>query len=210
LIIKLIAKQEYLHFLVLHVMEGADFELSALSILYPMMSRVINAERVRNDVLQDVINNIRETYNEENDEIRVLDLSAVDKLETVTFDSETKDTCLNTECPIGLVSFNHGDCLVKLDCGHLFTQMHIKYWLTEKRAQCPVCRHVIEGGQIKNPRLSESQIEDIARNWINTRLLLEAMNVLVDEENVSSNRYDLQSAILQTMRIRQPNTRQDN
>ena len=42
----------------------------------------------------------------------------------------------------------------------------------------------------------------MARNWINTRILLEAMSVLSSEESATSQMVDLHDSILQTMRLR--------
>lgn len=185
-------------------MEERDFELSAFSILYPMMSRIVNMERVRNDVLSDVMNSIRSTLeeSEESDAILVLDNEGIDKLEITRYDIDVSNNYVSNECPISLQTFMQGDEIIKLSCGHIFLSKPLTVWLTEKKAQCPVCRKPVDGGKNKKRPFSEREIEELARNWINTRILLEAMSVLSSEESASSQMVDLHDSILQTMRLR--------
>ena len=185
-------------------MEEGDFELSAFSILYPMMSRIVNMERVRSDVLADIMNSIRTSIEntDETDITLLLDKEAIDKLERTRYDADISNNYVNNECPISLQTFSQGDEIIKLSCGHIFLSEPITMWLTEKKAQCPVCRKQVDGGKNKKRPFSEREIEEMARNWINTRILLEAMSVLSSEESATSQMVDLHDSILQTMRLR--------
>jgi hypothetical protein len=43
-------------------------------------------------------------------------------------------------CPILFVDFEEGDVLTELPCSHRFNSGAIEKWLTEEKAECPVCR----------------------------------------------------------------------
>lgn len=46
----------------------------------------------------------------------------------------------NTTCPITQIEFIEQQEIIELDCNHCFDAEAIIYWLTEEKAECPVCR----------------------------------------------------------------------
>jgi hypothetical protein len=59
-----------------------------------------------------------------------------EKLERI----EVGDIDLNNKCHICLEDFVLKDCLVKLNCKHMFHEMCIGEWLQNRNVRCPVCR----------------------------------------------------------------------
>ena len=50
---------------------------------------------------------------------------------------EQKNIC----CPISMISFENGQEVTALPCGHIFDSESIKTWVTTEKASCPVCRY---------------------------------------------------------------------
>ena len=46
----------------------------------------------------------------------------------------------NSICPITQVEFVEQQEIIELDCNHCFDAEAIIYWLTQEKAECPVCR----------------------------------------------------------------------
>lgn len=59
----------------------------------------------------------------------------------------TKDDDCDT-CPIFHIPFEIDDDVKELPCGHIFTPDGIDKWLTEEKAECPVCRFKLESKEI--------------------------------------------------------------
>ena len=58
------------------------------------------------------------------------------------------------KCPILQVSFEEGDEIVKLPCGHIFDKSSILQWLESESNKCPVCRYELDSKEeIKNPAI---------------------------------------------------------
>ena len=57
---------------------------------------------------------------------------------------------LNIECPIYQTEFKTGDKIISLPCNHCFNPEAIIKWLTEEKAECPVCRFQFNSQEIIN------------------------------------------------------------
>jgi hypothetical protein len=62
-------------------------------------------------------------------------------------------------CPILFVEFEEGEEITELPCNHRFNSSAIEKWLTEEKAECPVCRLGLEHTTI--PETPRHTIENI-------------------------------------------------
>jgi hypothetical protein len=62
-------------------------------------------------------------------------------------------------CPILFVEFEEGEEITELPCNHRFNGGAIEKWLTEEKAECPVCRMGLEHTTI--PETPRHPIENI-------------------------------------------------
>jgi hypothetical protein len=101
---------------------------------------------------------IREVIGIDNDFDRVLATSLNDESPVKTVLSEDGEKQLKTRlftehdestlCPIFHISFEIGDNIKELPCGHIFTPDAIDQWLKEEKAECPVCRFKLHSKEI--------------------------------------------------------------
>jgi hypothetical protein len=176
-----------------------NFDLVAFSLIHPLMSRLINARRIRDDVIGDVVDAIRGISQTGRPLPQVLDEERVAALTRIVFQVAQKDDYINIECPIDLRSFEDGETVVQLPCSHLFGEASICKWLQERKSQCPACRADIPGTAVAESRLTDTQIENLAHQWINTRVLLEMLSVTMDQNENLSDALDLRRSILDDM-----------
>jgi hypothetical protein len=94
----------------------------------------------------DVDNNILYTslYDEPNI-LNVITKHTENQLNEITFD---KKICKNDKCPITFDEFNVNDIVILLDCHHCFEPASIKKWLSEHKAECPICRLKLDSIEI--------------------------------------------------------------
>jgi hypothetical protein len=52
----------------------------------------------------------------------------------------------NSICPITQLEFVEQQEIIELDCNHCFDAAAIIYWLTQEKAECPVCRLKYKSG----------------------------------------------------------------
>ena len=55
---------------------------------------------------------------------------------------------INTACGIWQEDFEEGDDIKILPCKHAFKAEAIMKWLTEEKAECPICRYALESKEI--------------------------------------------------------------
>lgn len=101
---------------------------------------------------------IREIIGIDNDFDRVLATSLNDESPVKIVLSEDGEKQLKTRlfteddesvlCPIFHISFDIGDNIKELPCGHIFTPEAIDQWLKEEKAECPVCRFKLHSKEI--------------------------------------------------------------
>lgn len=89
------------------------------------------------------------------------------KLKTVKYE---KDIC-NPSCPIYYVDFELGQEVTILPCNHGFCSEAINQWLSDEKAECPVCRMEFDSVEVKvkkdNSFINEetvSIVEDLESN----------------------------------------------
>lgn len=80
------------------------------------------------------------------------------KLKTVKYE---KDLC-NPSCPIYYVDFEIGQEVTILPCNHGFCSEAINQWLSNEKAECPVCRMEFDSVEVKvkkdNPFINEETV----------------------------------------------------
>lgn len=177
-----------------------NFDLMAFSLIHPLMERLIDARRARNNILADVAGAIRDVSDRQaSTYTRTLGEEELASLTRIVFRSSNKDEYLNTECLIELRAFEDGETVVQLPCGHVYGEEPICRWFSERKAQCPTCRRDIPGVVTSSTRLTDGQIENIAQQWINTRVLLELVSVTLEENENLIDAVDLRRSIVQSM-----------
>ena len=122
-------------------MDGLNWTLCGhLPRLYEMVNEMRDVERAMENSLYDV-----SPYK------YVISPEGSQLLRTLTFD----DTIEQKECYISLEPFVAGEAIMELPCKHLFKKQEIEYWLSNKKAQCPVCRHELPSMRVPNDEQNE-------------------------------------------------------
>jgi hypothetical protein len=67
----------------------------------------------------------------------------------------------NTTCPIMTTMFEENQDVIQLPCSHIFDAEAIKRWLTEEKAECPVCRY--NKFQTKEIKEESTQINNLTQ-----------------------------------------------
>lgn len=90
------------------------------------------------------------------------------------------DIIIEDTCPIMSTKFVDGQDIIRLPCNHCFEPDAIKQWLTEEKAECPVCRY-------NKFKTIEKKINNNTENimYDNTE------NITYDEEEDENNEYEL-------------------
>ena len=53
-------------------------------------------------------------------------------------------------CPITQTDFDYGDQVTELPCAHYFDTEAIDHWLKHEKAECPVCRMMLDNDEVGN------------------------------------------------------------
>ena len=72
----------------------------------------------------------------------VPDLSELSEIEYC--EGEHEYTC----CPISMGEFKDGDIILQLPCGHIFNKDSIIAWVTNEKANCPICRYKLKSKEV--------------------------------------------------------------
>jgi hypothetical protein len=62
----------------------------------------------------------------------------------------SSDSYENKMCPIMHINFEDNEEVIELPCKHIFNSDGIKKWLSEEKAECPVCRYKLDSKEIIN------------------------------------------------------------
>lgn len=111
------------------------------------------------------------------------------------------DTCKNSTCPIYHVDFTEGDSIIKLPCNHCFVPEAIQKWLTDEKAECPVCREKLPADEIKisknelynnssNSSNNSSPINNYSRNDRSLLINIGNGRQSISNPEISNYRYD--------------------
>ena len=63
----------------------------------------------------------------------------------------------NNKCPILRVNFEEGEEITVLPCEHCFNSEAIIHWLKEEKAECPVCRYILDSEEKSKNTEQENQ-----------------------------------------------------
>ena len=99
----------------------------------------------------------------------VLSEAGSELLHTVSYGS-ISETAPNKECPIFQTEFNESTLVTQLPCKHCFEPEAIKQWLTEKKAECPVCRMELPSKEVREEESDEELEQTNVVQSTNTQL----------------------------------------
>lgn len=78
----------------------------------------------------------------------VISADGENELKTILYINNSKEFPIET-CPITFIEFEHGSEVIKLPCKHYFIPYGIHKWLSEVRAECPMCRYKLSSDEKK-------------------------------------------------------------
>ena len=81
----------------------------------------------------------------------------------------------NNECPILRVNFEEGDEITVLPCEHCFNSEAIIHWLKEEKAECPVCRFVLDSEEKSKSNDQENQENQENQQFENRQALINSL-----------------------------------
>ena len=97
-----------------------------------------------------------------NDKPQYKDIVSEDQLDQLKIYNFRNDECDYNSCPISMKTFEEGEEITKLECGHIFDTASIKKWVTIEKASCPVCRFKLKCKQVRISRDGDSQESELA------------------------------------------------
>jgi hypothetical protein len=103
------------------------------------------------------------------------DVLKIEKYISAAVDNNIRDN-IEDACPIMSTKFVDGQDIIKLPCNHCFEPDAIKQWLTEEKAECPVCRY-------NKFKTIEKKINDNIENTIYENIIYEDEEEEEDENN---------------------------
>lgn len=131
---------------------------------------------------------------------KILDSDNKSELKNHIFNKN--DNNLNDKCPITMKTFDDGEHITCLPCGHLFDSDSIEEWVLNEQATCPVCRFEMKHTkEIRiTPRQSTQQTTQTTETTettnnhennissINTIISLsDYYNMILDTDDISEN-----------------------
>ena len=93
----------------------------------------------------------------------------------------SSDSYENKMCPIMHINFEDNEEVIELPCKHIFNSDGIKKWLSEEKAECPVCRYKLDSKEIIN-----KDERDTNNNSQSEEIQLVARIPIVSESSLSS------------------------
>jgi hypothetical protein len=93
-----------------------------------------------------------------------------------------KDICSNTSCPILHIDFEEDEDIIILPCNHGFNKEAINRWVSDEKAECPVCRFKLDSIEKKN-NIQSTENDNINVTNINN------FNNIFTPSNSLSNRF---------------------
>ena len=114
---------------------------------------LINIDTVFSNLLSNIRENpeirniLQESFDRDNNVWKkVLSDKGQSQLKRCLFKDSSKT---NNSCPIFHTEFSEDEEIIELPCLHCFVPEAIEKWLTEEKAQCPVCRFELDSKEIK-------------------------------------------------------------
>ncbi len=101
-----------------------------------------------------------------------------------------KDVCSNTTCPIMHIDFEEDEDIIVLPCNHGFNKEAINRWVSDEKAECPVCRFKLDSIEKKNNN-NVSPTENVNINVTN----INNFNNIFTPSNSLSNRFTTNTVI---------------
>lgn len=89
-----------------------------------------------------------------------------------------KDICSNTSCPILHIDFEEDEDIIILPCNHGFNKEAINRWVSDEKAECPVCRFKLDSIEKKNNTQSTENVNINVTNNNNFNNILTPSNSL--------------------------------
>ena len=118
----------------------------------------MNPNAALRQILQNSLINDKPQYKE------IVAESQLNQLKKYTF---VKSECEYDCCPISMKTFEEGEEITKLECGHIFDTESIKQWVTTEKASCPICRFKLKCKQVRITRNGEETASvDLSNNNI--------------------------------------------
>jgi hypothetical protein len=96
-----------------------------------------------------------------NDKPQYKEIVAEDQLDQLEKYAFVKDECEYDCCPISMKTFEEGEEITKLECGHIFDTESITKWVTTEKASCPVCRFKLKCKQVRITQAGDSQESEV-------------------------------------------------
>tara|TARA_B100000902_G_C27190977_1_gene853924 strand:- start:56 stop:781 length:726 start_codon:yes stop_codon:yes gene_type:complete len=81
----------------------------------------------------------------------------------------------NQKCPIMHINFSEGDDVMVLPCKHCFESESIMHWLKKEKAECPVCRYVLDSEEKTEEKTEENIEENTEERILNREELINAI-----------------------------------
>ena len=125
-----------------------DFQGLSQHNVYQLLS-IINNSIPENDVLNDSL------YDEAPIKNVISNRGMEEQLKTVSY---SDGCCSNNSCPILHIDFDDDEEITVLPCNHGFNKEAITKWVSDEKAECPVCRFKLHSIEIKNATQPEEVI----------------------------------------------------
>tara|TARA_B100000902_G_C27290477_1_gene906833 strand:- start:1266 stop:2036 length:771 start_codon:yes stop_codon:yes gene_type:complete len=133
----------------------------------PIRNSLLRFMEEGNNVLT---NTLRRTLFENSGIKKVLSEKGLKTLKKEKYNNEIHK---NNECPILRRKFEEGEEITVLPCDHCFQSEAILRWLKEEKAECPVCRYILDSEE--KSRINEEENEEIIDHLQNRQTLINSI-----------------------------------
>lgn len=125
-----------------------DFQGLSQHNVYQLLSIINNSIVPENDVLNDSL------YDEAPIKNVISNRGMEEQLKNVSYSS---GCCSNNSCPILHIDFDDDEEIIVLPCNHGFNKDAITKWVSDEKAECPVCRFKLHSIEKKNRSTPEPE-----------------------------------------------------
>lgn len=113
-----------------------------------MAVRRLNTIRRIEEVISEIYFNNRHNHRENSEDTCVKNILSNEGEELLINSIYNDDEEQDTICPILNTKFEKNQSITKLPCGHLFDKDSIYNWLSNEKAECPVCRNKLPSKEL--------------------------------------------------------------
>lgn len=118
----------------------------------------------------------------------------------------SKDVCNNTSCAILHIDFEEDEEIIVLPCNHGFNSEAITKWVSDEKAECPICRFKLDSIEKKNETNNSTNASVQPPVYTPSINITNINNIFTPENSFNENNIFNENYVPLTQRFRNNNT----